>query len=179
MRVCDTAPSLSLSLSLSRARRDAGRTEEQMHSSRRLDVLSTSLTLPRSGAQLAGEHRQACIRVHGSSRAIERKERREEEKKRVLVNREGKKKETFFFCVLFARPSSFLETPRRRSFSLSLSLSLSCCTHFHESFFFINRFSIFIRLEITEKSTNRFSLLVSNHHHDHHHHHKSRRLLPP
>ena len=71
-----------------------------MHSSRRLDVLSTSLTLPRSGAQLAGEHRQACIRIHGSSRAIERKERREEEKKRVLVYREGGGKKRFFLCFV-------------------------------------------------------------------------------
>jgi hypothetical protein len=106
-----------------------------MHSSRRLDVLSTSLTLPRSGAQLAGEHRQACIRVHGSSRAIERKERREEEKKRVLVNREGEKKMFFFVCCLLDPLPSLKPPGAAPSPSPSPSLSL-----YRAALIFMNRF---------------------------------------
>ena len=149
---------LPLSLSLSRARRDAGRTEEQMHSSRRLDVLSTSLTLPRSGAQLAGEHRQACIRIHGSSRAIERKERREEEKKRVLVYREGGGGKTFFCVCCLLDPLPSLKPPGAApSPSPSLSLSLyRAALIFINRFFFINCFFNFHQIGDNRKKYKSF-----------------------
>ena len=101
MRICDTA------LLSSFARRDADRTKnEWMHSVSRLDGTSTSLTLPHSGAQMAGEHSHACARVHGSSEEerVGRRNRREDRSKK-------KKRNVFFFCVCVCSNLVFAADP--------------------------------------------------------------------
>jgi len=147
---------LPLSFSLSR---QAGR-----RVNRRTNALVSSSRRPLNLAHLAALRRPAGGRappgVHSGpwlfSCDREEREARRREEESFGESRRGKK--NVFFCVLFARPSSFLETPRRRSvsLSLSLSLSLSCCTHFHESFFFINRFFNFHQIGDNRKKYKSF-----------------------